>query len=111
MKVNELSSPKKYYKAIEKWLEGLGAGIPGLVVRSPTQQGFTDQVIVEAVVKLKNAGRIEYLGLSECSTEPLSAFVLDIQSPQMKLPKTSRAWCDSYCQLLSRAQNSRRVNT
>jgi aryl-alcohol dehydrogenase-like predicted oxidoreductase len=61
---------------------------------------------VEALVKLKEAGKIKYLGLSECSAETLrrahavypiaaveveySAFCLDIESPQTRLLETAR---------------------
>jgi aryl-alcohol dehydrogenase-like predicted oxidoreductase len=100
------SSPEYCHKAIEKSLKRLGLPYVDLYYVHRVDKVMPIEKTVEALVELKKAGKIKYLGLSECSSETLrrahavhpiaavqveySAFCLEIESPQTKLLETAR---------------------
>jgi aryl-alcohol dehydrogenase-like predicted oxidoreductase len=100
------SSPEYCHKAIEKSLRRLGLPYVDLYYIHRLDKVTPIEKTVEALVELKKAGKIKYLGLSECSAESLrrayavhpiaavqveySAFCLDIESPRTKLLETAR---------------------
>jgi len=100
------SSPEYVKKALNKSLGRLGLPNVDLYYCHRLDGKTPVEKTVEAMVELKNEGKIKYLGLSECSSEslrrahkvhPISAvqieyspFSLDIEDPQIDLLKTCR---------------------
>jgi aryl-alcohol dehydrogenase-like predicted oxidoreductase len=100
------SSPEYCRQAIEKSLKRLGLPYVDLYYVHRLDKITPIEKTIEAMVELKNAGKIKYLGLSECSAESLrrahavhpitcvqveySPFCLDIESPQTRLLETAR---------------------
>lgn len=100
------SSPEYVKKACEKSLKRLGLPYVDLYYCHRLDGITPVEKTVEAMVELKKAGKIKYLGLSECSSDslrrahkvhPISAvqieyspFSLDIETEQINLLKTCR---------------------
>lgn len=100
------SRPEYAKEAIEKSLKRLGLPYVDLYYCHRLDKVTPIEKTVEAMVELKNAGKIKYLGLSECSADSLrrahavhpiaavqmefSPFCLDIESPQTRFLETAR---------------------
>jgi aryl-alcohol dehydrogenase-like predicted oxidoreductase len=100
------SSPENCKEALEKSLNRLGLPSVDLYYIHRLDGKTSIEKTVEAMVELKNAGKIKYLGLSECSADSLrrahavhpitcvqveySAFCLAIESPEISVLKTAR---------------------
>lgn len=100
------STPEYCLSACDKSLERLGVPFIDLYYCHRLDQTTPIELTVRAMVQLKEAGKIKYLGLSECSAESLrrahavhpitavqmeySPFALEIESPQFKLLETAR---------------------
>lgn len=100
------SSPEYCLAACDKSLSRLGVSSIDLYYCHRLDQKTPIELTVRAMVQLKEAGKIKYLGLSECSAEslrrahavhPISAvqmeyspFSLEIESQQFKLLETAR---------------------
>ena len=100
------SSPEYCLKACERSLQRLGVSHIDLYYAHRLDGVTPIEKTVEAMKKLKDEGKIKYLGLSECSSESLrrackvvhidavqieySPFSLDIESEQIGLLKTCR---------------------
>jgi aryl-alcohol dehydrogenase-like predicted oxidoreductase len=100
------STPEYCRTAIEKSLKRLGLPSIDLYYVHRLDKITPIEKTMEAMVELKKAGKIKYLGLSECSAESLrrahavhpiscvqveySPFCLDIESPQTRLLETAR---------------------
>ncbi|KAI9732602.1 MAG: hypothetical protein M1834_003938 [Cirrosporium novae-zelandiae] len=100
------SSPEYCKEACAKSLKRLGVEGIDLYYNHRVDGKTPIEKTVEAMVKLKNEGKIKYLGLSECSSEtlrraykihPISAvqieyspFSMDIENPKIGLLKTCR---------------------
>lgn len=100
------STPEYCLSACDKSLERLGVPFVDLYYCHRLDQKTPIELTVRAMVQLKEAGKIKYLGLSECSAESLrrahavhpitavqmeySPFALEIESPQFKLLEMAR---------------------
>ncbi|RFU28500.1 hypothetical protein B7463_g7843, partial [Scytalidium lignicola] len=100
------STPEYCRQAIEKSLKRFGLPYVDLYYIHRLDKVTPIEKTMEAMVELKNAGKIKYLGLSECSAESLrrayavhpitcvqveySPFCIDIESPQRRLLDTAR---------------------
>ncbi|KAJ5687648.1 hypothetical protein N7536_010267 [Penicillium majusculum] len=100
------SDPEYVKQACAKSLERLGVDTIDLYYCHRADRVTPIEKTVEAMVELKNQGKIRYLGLSEVSEATLrrahavhpitayqveySAFALDIESPKVNLLKTCR---------------------
>ncbi|KAF2086070.1 putative aldo-keto reductase [Saccharata proteae CBS 121410] len=100
------SSPEYCKQACEKSLKRLGLPYVDLYYCHRLDGRTPVEKTVEAMAELKKAGKIKYLGLSECSSESLrrackvhhidacqieySPFAMDIEKPQIGLMKTCR---------------------
>ena len=100
------SSPEYCKRAIQKSLKRLGLEYIDLYYVHRLDKVTPIERTVQAMVELKNAGKIRYLGLSECSAETLrrahavhpitcvqveySPFCLAIETPQIHLMETAR---------------------
>lgn len=100
------SSPEYAKVAIESSLRRLGLPFVDLLYCHRLDKVTPIEKTVEAMVELKKAGKIKYLGLSECSAESLrrahavhpitavqveySPFCLDIEFPNRRLLQTAR---------------------
>lgn len=100
------SSPEYCRTAIEKSLKRLGLPYVDLYYVHRLDKVTPIEKTVEAMVALKQEGKIKYLGLSECSADSLrrahavhpiscvqveySVFCRDIESPQVQLLQTAR---------------------
>lgn len=100
------SSPEYCKEACATSLKRLGLDSVDLYYAHRLDRKTPIEKTVEAMVELKNEGKIKYLGLSECSSESLrrahkvhpitavqieySPFSLDIENPQIDLLKTCR---------------------
>ncbi|KAH8817415.1 NADP-dependent oxidoreductase domain-containing protein [Xylogone sp. PMI_703] len=100
------SSPEYCRQAIEKSLKRLGVSCIDLYYVHRLDKVTPIEKTMEAMVELKNAGKIKYIGLSECSADSLrrayavhpvtciqveySPFCLAIESPQTRLLETAR---------------------
>jgi aryl-alcohol dehydrogenase-like predicted oxidoreductase len=100
------SSPEYAKTACAKSLQRLGLDHIDLYYCHRLDQKTPIEKTVEAMVQLKNEGKIKYLGLSECSAESLrrahavhpitavqvefSPFALEIESKQVNLLQTCR---------------------
>ena len=100
------SSPDYCHKSLEKSLKRLGQVYVDLYYVHRLDKITPIEKTIEAMAELKNAGKIRYLGLSECSAESLrrahavspitciqveySAFCLTIESPQTSLLEVAR---------------------
>jgi aryl-alcohol dehydrogenase-like predicted oxidoreductase len=65
------SSPEYYRKALERSLGRLGLPYVDLYYVHRLDKITPIEKTIEALVELKNAGKIKHLGLSECSAETL----------------------------------------
>ncbi|KAM3075737.1 hypothetical protein ACMFMG_007866 [Clarireedia jacksonii] len=104
--INCDSTPEYVKAACEKSLGRLGVPHIDLYYCHRLDQKTPIERTVQAMVELKNEGKIKYLGLSECSAESLrrahevhpitavqmeySPFTLDIEHPQTKLLDMAR---------------------
>ncbi|KAF2185638.1 putative aldo-keto reductase [Zopfia rhizophila CBS 207.26] len=100
------SSPEYCIEACEKSLSRLGLPTIDLYYCHRLDRKTPIEKTVQAMVRLKNEGKIRYLGLSECSSESLrcahkvhpitavqveySPFALEIESQQIDLLRTCR---------------------
>jgi aryl-alcohol dehydrogenase-like predicted oxidoreductase len=100
------SSPEYCRKALERSLGRLGLPYVDLYYVHRLDKITPIEKTIEALVELKNAGKIKHLGLSECSAETLrrayavhpitcveveySVFYLAIEEPQVRLLETAR---------------------
>lgn len=100
------STPEYCLEACDKSLSRLGLSSVDLYYCHRLDQKTPIELTVRAMAQLKEAGKIKYLGLSECSAEslrrahavhPISAvqmeyspFSLEIESQQFKLLETAR---------------------
>ncbi|PVH79098.1 Aldo/keto reductase [Cadophora sp. DSE1049] len=100
------STPEYCLSACNNSLERLGVPFIDLFYCHRLDQKTPIELTIRAMVQLKEAGKIKYLGLSECSAESLrrahavhpitavqmeySPFALEIESPQFKLLETAR---------------------
>lgn len=101
-----VATPEYCRQAIEKSLKRLGLPYVDLYYLHRMDKVTPIEKTVEALVELKNAGKIKYLGLSECSADTLrrahavhpiscvqmeySPFCLDVESPKTRLLETAR---------------------
>lgn len=104
--INVDSSPEYCKQAIEKSLQRLGLPCVDLYYCHRLDKITPIEKTVQAMVELKQAGKIKYLGLSECSAEslrrahavhPITAVQVEygpaclaIESPETKLLETCR---------------------
>lgn len=104
IKVN--SSPEYCREAIEKSLKRLGLPFVNLFYVHHLDKVTPIEKTIEAMVELKNAGKIQHIGLSECSADTLrrasaihpiacvqmeyNPFTLEIESPQRRFLETAR---------------------
>ncbi|UKZ84339.1 uncharacterized protein TrAFT101_000251 [Trichoderma asperellum] len=100
------SSPEYCRQAIEKSLKRLGVPFVNLFYVHHLDKVTPIEKTVEAMVELKNAGKIQHLGLSECSADTLrrasaihpiacvqmeyNPFTLEIEEPQRRFLETCR---------------------
>jgi aryl-alcohol dehydrogenase-like predicted oxidoreductase len=100
------STPEYCREAIEKSLKRLGLSYVDLYYVHRLDQVTPVEKTIEAMVELKNSGKIKYLGLSECSADSLrrahavhpiscvqieySPFCIDIELPQYRLLEVAR---------------------
>ncbi|KAF2672197.1 Aldo/keto reductase [Microthyrium microscopicum] len=100
------SSPEYCKQALDKSLKRLGLPFVDLYYVHRLDGKTPIEKTIEAMVELKDAGKIKYIGLSECSADSLrrahavhpitcvqveySAFCLAIESPEFNLLKTAR---------------------
>lgn len=100
------STPEYCLSACDRSLERLGVSSIDLYYCHRLDKTTPIELTVRAMVQLKDAGKIKYLGLSECSAESLrrahavhpitavqmeySLFSLEIESPQFNLLETAR---------------------
>lgn len=100
------SSPEYCKKAIEKSLGRLGLPYVDIYYIHRLDKQTPVEKTMEAMVELKKAGKIKYIGMSECSADSLrrahavhpvtavqveySVFCQDIESPQVQLLQTAR---------------------
>lgn len=100
------STPEYCLAACDKSLSRLGVSSIDMYYCHRLDQKTPIELTVRAMVQLKEAGKIKYLGLSECSAESLrrahavhpitavqmeySPFSLEIESQQFKLLETAR---------------------
>ncbi|KAH9930530.1 Aldo/keto reductase [Epithele typhae] len=99
-------APDYVPQALEKSLKRLGVDYVDLYYAHRADPEVPIELTVGAMKKLVEAGKVKYIGLSECSAETLrrahavhpiaavqleySAFTLDIEDPQINLLKTAR---------------------
>ncbi|EGR49903.1 aldo-keto reductase [Trichoderma reesei QM6a] len=104
IKVN--SSPEYCREAIEKSLKRLGLPSVNLFYVHHLDKVTPIEKTMEAMVELKNEGKIQHIGLSECSADSLrrasaihpiacvqmeyNPFTLEIESPQRRFLETAR---------------------
>lgn len=104
--INVNSSPEYCREAIEKSLKRLGLPFVNLFYVHHLDKVTPIEKTMEAMVELKNAGKIQYIGLSECSADTLrrasaihpvtcvqmeyNPFTLEIESPQRRFLETAR---------------------
>ncbi|KAM0257734.1 hypothetical protein ACHAQJ_004185 [Trichoderma viride] len=104
--INVNSSPEYCREAIEKSLKRLGLPFVDLFYVHHLDKVTPIEKTMEALVELKNAGKIQYIGLSECSADTLrrasaihpvtcvqmeyNPFTLEIESPQRRFLETTR---------------------
>lgn len=100
------SSPEYCYAALEKSLKRLGVTYVDLFYVHRLDKVTPIEKTMEALVELKNAGKIKHIGLSECSAESLrracavhpvacvqieySLSCMEIEWPKWKLLETAR---------------------
>lgn len=100
------SSPDYCHQALEKSLTRLGLPYVDLYYVHRLDKITPIEKTIEALVELKNAGKIKHIGLSECSADSLrrahavspitciqveySAFCLAIESPHIRLLEVAR---------------------
>ncbi|KAJ6096233.1 hypothetical protein N7486_006979 [Penicillium sp. IBT 16267x] len=100
------SSPEYAYEAIEKSLKRLGLDYVDLYYVHRLDRSTPIEKTIAALAQLKDAGKIKYLGLSECSSDSLrranavhpiscvqtaySPFARDIEFPKYGLLATAR---------------------
>ncbi|KAJ5097225.1 Aldo/keto reductase [Penicillium angulare] len=100
------STPEHCKEAIEKSLKRLGLPFVDLYYIHRLDKKTPIEKTMQAMVELKNAGKIKHIGLSECSAESLrrayavhpitcaqmeySMFCTDIESPKRKFLETAR---------------------
>ncbi|KAJ5928465.1 Aldo/keto reductase [Penicillium verhagenii] len=100
------STPEYCREAIESSLRRLNLPYVDIYYIHRLDQVTPIEKTIEAMVELKNAGKIKHLGLSECSAESLrrahavhpitavqveySLFCRDIESPEIRLLETAR---------------------
>jgi len=100
------NEPEYIKKAVEKSLSRLGVDQIDLYYCHRLQASQPIETTVTAMKELQDAGKVKYLGLSECSADSLrrackvvhidavqieySPFSMDIESPQINLLKTCR---------------------
>ncbi|KAK3725962.1 hypothetical protein LTR37_000110 [Vermiconidia calcicola] len=100
------STPEYCRKAIEESLKRLGVDFVDLYYIHRLDKVTPIEKTMEAMVELKNAGKIKRVGMSECSADSLrrayavhpitavqieySPFCRDIESPKIKLLETAR---------------------
>lgn len=100
------SSPEYCRQAIEKSLKRLGLSYVDLYYIHRLDKKTPIEKTMEAMVELKNAGKIKHIGMSECSADslrrahkihPISAvqveyspFCLAIEDPKIKVLETAR---------------------
>ena len=105
-KLQPSSSPEYCRQAIEKSLKRLGLSYVDLYYIHRLDKVTPIEKTIEALVELKNEGKIKHLGISECSAESLrrahavhpitaiqveySLFCREIESSQTKLLETAR---------------------
>ncbi|KAL7918459.1 NADP-dependent oxidoreductase domain-containing protein [Trichoderma austrokoningii] len=100
------SSPEYCRQAIEKSLQRLGLPFVNLFYIHHLDKVTPIEKTIEVMAELKAAGKIQYLGLSECSADTLrrasaihpitcvqmeyNAFTLEIEEPQRRFLETCR---------------------
>jgi len=100
------NEPEYIKKAVERSLSRLGIKQIDLYYCHRLQASQPIETTVKAMKELQDAGKVKYLGLSECSADSLrrackvvhidavqieySPFSMDIESPQINLLKTCR---------------------
>jgi aryl-alcohol dehydrogenase-like predicted oxidoreductase len=100
------SSPEYCRQALEKSLKRLGLPYVDLYYVHRLDKVTPIEKTIEALVELKNAGKIKHIGMSECSADSLrrahavhpitaveveySAFCLAIEDPKIRLLETAR---------------------
>ena len=100
------SSPEYCKRAIEKSLRRLGVSYVDLYYVHRLDKKTPIEKTIEAMVELKNAGKIKHIGMSECSADSLrrahkvhpitavqveySPFCLAIEDPKIKVLETAR---------------------
>ncbi|RFU81138.1 aldo-keto reductase [Trichoderma arundinaceum] len=104
--INVNSSPEYCREAIEKSLKRLGLPFVNLFYVHHLDKVTPIEKTMEALVELKNAGKIQHIGLSECSANTLrrasaihpvacvqmeyNPFTLEIESPERRFLQTAR---------------------
>ncbi|KAM0476096.1 hypothetical protein ACHAPX_006513 [Trichoderma viride] len=100
------SSPEYCRQAIEKSLQRLGLPFVDLFYIHHLDKVTPIEKTIKVMAELKNAGKIKYLGISECSADTLrrasaihpitcvqmeyNAFTLEIEEPQRRFLETCR---------------------
>jgi aryl-alcohol dehydrogenase-like predicted oxidoreductase len=104
--INVNSSPEYCREAIEKSLKRLGLPFVNLFYVHHLDKVTPIEKTMKAMVELKNAGKIQYIGLSECSADTLrrasaihpitcvqmeyNPFTLEIESPERRFLEITR---------------------
>ncbi|UKZ47955.1 hypothetical protein TrVGV298_002191 [Trichoderma virens] len=106
MSINVDSSPEYCRQAIEKSLKRLGLPFVNLLYVHHLDKVTPIEKTIKTMVELKNEGKIQHFGLSECSAETLrrasaihpitcvqmeyNPFTVEIESPQRRFLETAR---------------------
>ncbi|KAL7928566.1 aldo-keto reductase [Trichoderma chlorosporum] len=104
--INVNSSPEYCRQALEKSLKRLGLPSVNLLYVHHLDKVTPIEKTIQAMVELKNEGKIQYLGLSECSADTLrrasaihpiscvqmeyNPFTVEIESPERRFLETAR---------------------